>query len=689
VAIRNRCRSRAAAALLLFAAASWVSGRVLGQGGSDPATVPADTDWQSFGNDPHNTKYAPLDQIDRTNFGRLEIAWRWQSPAQEVAKANRAAKPSQFKAIPLKVGDRLYVATEIAQVVALDPGTGAQVWLHDPESWRGGRPANVGFQHRGAAYWSGGGDPKQARVFLATHDRRLIAVDPHTGEPVGGFGVDGEVDLLPDRGATHFGRRVNPRLLTHSSPPAVVGDVVVVGSIVHDGAVRREAPPGHVRAFDVRTGELRWTFHTIAQEGEPGVETWEGESWRYTGNTNVWSMMAVDPELGTVYLPVSTPTNDFYGGHRLGDNLFAESIVCLEAATGKRLWHFQAVHHGLWDYDLPTAPNLVDITVDGRRIRALAQVSKQGFTYVLDRVTGEPVWPIEERPVPPSDVPGERASPTQPFPTKPPPFERQGMTEDQLLDLTPELYAEAREILARYRSGPLYTPPSLGSGTIQLPGAGGGANWPGAALDPETNTLYVPSSTTPSLHPLSQPDAARSDLAYVGSFLAGARGPRGLPLVKPPWGRVTAIDLDRGEHLWMTPNGWGPREHPALAGLQLGMLGGGSGAPLVTKTLLFVTQERGLGDDDSPRINVFDKATGELLGHVPLPENPFGNPVTYMHRGRQFVVVAIGGGPFFGGFSEDAAEIDPDLAQLLQMMPESGTTPELIALALPETAPPR
>jgi quinoprotein glucose dehydrogenase len=674
--------------MALFLASATLVGVSVAQEATIARAVPsADTDWPSFGNDPRNTKYAPLDQIDRTNFGRLEIAWRWRSPAQEVAAANRAAKPAQFKAIPLKIGDRLYVATEIAQIAALDPGTGEQLWLYDPEGWRGGRPANVGFQHRGVAYWPGGGDPRAARVFVPTHDRRLVAVDPHTGEPVAGFGVGGVVDLLPDRGAAHFGRRVNPRLLTHSSPPAVVGDVVIVGSIVHDGAVRREAPPGHVRAFDVRTGELRWTFHTIPQEGEPGVETWEEGSWRYTGNTNVWSTMAVDAELGRVYLPVSTPTNDFYGGHRLGDDLYAESVVCLDAATGERLWHFQAVHHGLWDYDLPTAPNLVDLLVDGRQVRALAQVSKQGFTYVLDRVTGEPVWPIEERAVPPSDVPGERASPTQPFPTRPPPFERQGMTEDQLLDLTPELHTEAREIFARFRGGPLFTPPSLGSGTIQLPGAGGGANWPGAAYDPETHTLYVPSSTAPSVHPLSQPDPARSDLAYVGSFLAAARGPRGLPLIKPPWGRVTAIDLDRGEHLWMTPNGWGPGEHPALAGLGLGMLGGGSGAPLVTKTLLFVTQERGLGDDDSPRLNVFDKATGQLLGHVPLPDTPYGAPVTYLYRGRQFLVVAVGGGPFFGGFSEDAAEIDPDLARLLQAMPESGTTPELIALALPEAEP--
>ncbi len=656
------------------------------------ASGAGDTEWPVFGGDLANTKYSALEQIDRDNFSRLEIAWRWTSISTEVAAAEPRVKTAQFKPIPLVVDGVLYVATEISQVAALDPGTGKLRWQYDPESWRAGRPANVGFQHRGVAHWQGvGGDGRATdRIFIATHDRKLVALDALTGEPVGGFGEGGAVDLLPDNGKAIFGRAVNFRHLTHSSPPAVVGDTVVVGSIVHDGAIRRAAPPGHVRGYDARTGELRWIFHTIpqgAEEGaegaEEGAETWENDSWKYTGNTNVWSMMAVDPELGYVYLPVSTPTNDFYGGHRLGSNLFAESIVCLDGATGKKVWHFQAVHHGLWDYDFPTSPNLVDITVGGRRIQALAQVSKQGFVYVLDRVTGEPLWPIEERPVPPSDTPGERASPTQPFPTKPPPFERQGMTDDQLIDLTPELRAQARAIVARYRTGPLFTPPSQGSGTIQLPGAGGGANWPGAAFDPETGVLYVPSSTTPSVHPLSKPDPARSDLDFVGSFLAFAAGPQGLPLVKPPWGRVTAIDLNRGEQLWMTPNGFGPRSHPALAALGLGPLGNGAGAPLVTKTLLFVTQGQGRGDENTPRINVFDKRSGALLGHLPLPSEAHSNPITYLHDGRQYLVVAIGGGSFFGGASDDAADVDPELARVLEMADRGRTTPELVAFALP------
>ena len=394
--------------------------------------------------------------------------------------------------------------------------------------------------------------------------------------------------------------------------------------------------------------------------------------------------MAVDHELGYVYLPVSTPTNDFYGGHRLGSNLFAESLVCLDADTGERVWHFQAVHHGLWDYDLPTAPNLIDIEVDGREIKAVAQVSKQAFTYVFDRRTGEPVWPIEERPVPASDTPGEEASPTQPFPTKPPAFDRQGTGEDVLIDLTPELLAEAKQIASKYKMGPLYTPPSTGTGTLMLPSAGGGANWPGAAVDPETGVLYVPSSTNIGVHPLSQPDPARSNLRYVGSFFAPARGPRGLPLVKPPWGRVTAIDLNRGEHLWMTPNGVGPRSHPALAGLDLPLLGGGSGAPMLTKTLLFVTQSRGFGAENSPRINVFDKQKGTLLGHIPLPDTPHGNPITYRHDGRQYIVVAVGGGPFFSIAEEDLEGLDEDVAAALRMASAGGTTPRLVAYALPD-----
>ncbi len=643
-------------------------------------------EWPAFGGGPDNTKYSMLDQIDRSNFRELRVAWEWESPSGAVAAANRAVRPGQFKPVPIMLDGAVFVATEVASAAAIDAATGETLWTCDPESWRAGRPANIGFQHRGVAAWRGtvaAGDRvrEETRIFLATHDRRLIAVDAVTGEPVGGFGVDGEVDLLAERGETDFGRRVNPRAITHSSPPAVVGDTVVVGSVVSDGAIRQAAPPGHVRGYDVRTGEQKWIFHTIPQEGEYGVDTWEDGSWRYTGNTNVWNMMTVDEELGYVYLPVSTPTNDFYGGHRLGDNLFAESIVCLDAATGERVWHFQAVHHGLWDYDFPTPPQLVDITVDGRRIKALAQVSKQAFTYVFDRVTGETVWPIEERPVPESDVPGERASPTQPFPTRPPPFDRQGVSEDDLIDLTPDLLAEAKKIASGFRMGPLFTPPSLGAGTLMLPSAGGGANWPGAAVDPETGVLYVPSDTTISVHPLSRPDPARSDLTYVGSFFAAAAGPQGLPLVKPPWGRVTAIDLNTGEHLWMTPNGHGPKDHPALAGLDLPMLGGGRGAPLLTRSLLFVTQGEGPGQDNSPRLNVFEKRTGELLGHVPLPDTAHANPITYMVGGRQYIVVAVGGGSFFAGLGELAADAGLSAEQVAGMT--ARTTPKLVALALP------
>jgi quinoprotein glucose dehydrogenase len=646
---------------------------------------PAPGDWPSFGRDPAASRYSPLDQIDASNFGKLEIAWRWKSISKQVTEANPRVRAGEFKVIPIVAGGLVYVATEVSQVAAIDPATGETVWQYDPESWKAGRPANVGFQHRGVAYWSDGSD---ARVFITTHDRRLIALDAKTGKPVESFGVGGAADLLPNDGIDQFGRKVNKNHITHSSPPAIVRDVVVVGSIVHDGPTHKTAPPGHVRAFDARTGKLKWVFHTIPQAGEVGNETWEGESWKYTGAANVWSMMAVDNELGYVYLPTGTPTNDMYGGHRLGDNLFAESIICLDAETGKRVWHFQAVHHGVWDYDFPTSPVLADVTVDGKPRKVLAQVSKQAFTYVLDRVTGEPIWPIEERPVPQSSVPGERTSPTQPFPTKPAPFDLQGTSEDVLNDLTPALKAEALEIAKKFQLGPLYTPPTVDGEALpvlMLPSAGGGANWPGAAYDPETSILYVPSSTTPSSFPVTKPDAARSDFDYtIKSWFTFIPGPQGLPLVRPPWGRVTAIDLDTGEHVWMTPNGEGPTDHPALAGVKTGPLGGGSGAPLVTKTLLFVTQSRGRGEQNSPRINVFDKATGKLLGHLPLPQTPHGNPVTYQHQGKQYLVVSLGGGPFFAAGPEDfGEEASSAAAQAIVASQPKTTDPELVAFRLP------
>ncbi len=359
--IESSQRRRLAASLVLCTAL--LAASVLARGNARDAAA-AGSEWRVFGADAENTKYSPLDQIDASNFQQLEIGWRWESISTQVSRENPRVKPGQFKVVPLVVGGLLYVATEISQVAALDASTGELVWQHDPEAWKAGRPANVGFQHRGVAYFD---DGESGRVFITTHDRKLVALDAKTGVPEPGFGDSGVVDLLPERGEAHFGRRVNHRHLTHSSPPSVVGSSVVVGSIVHDGAVRKKGPPGHVRAFDARTGAFKWIFHTIPQEGELGADTWEDESWRYSGAANVWSMMAVDEELGYVYLPTATPTNDYYGGHRLGDNLFAESLVCLDGETGERVWHFQAVHHGLWDYDFPTAPNLVDITVDGVR----------------------------------------------------------------------------------------------------------------------------------------------------------------------------------------------------------------------------------------------------------------------------------------------------------------------------------
>ena len=622
-------------------------------------------EWPSFGGDPGNTKYSPLDQIRSENFQDLEVAWRWTSISGEVTKTHRRTRPGQFKATPLMVGGLLYLSTALSQVVALDAGTGKLIWQYDPKSYETvRRPANIGWQHRGVAYWS---DGKDGRVLIATHDLKLIALNAKSGELYPDFGEQGKVDLSKD-----LGRPVTPRSVTHSSPPAICRDTVVVGSIVADLAITRQGPPGHVRGYDVRTGKRKWIFRTVPRAGEFGVKTWEKGSWKYTGAANVWSMMAVDNELGYVYLPTGTPTNDFYGGHRLGDNLFAESVVCLDGETGERVWHFQCVHHGLWDYDFPTAPTLMDITVDGKKIKALAQISKQAFTYVFDRVTGKPVWPIEERPVPASSTPGERASPTQPFPTRPAPFDRQGVTEDDLIDLTPELRAEALEIVrAEYTIGQLFTPPRTlekGKPVIHLPGDAGAANWPGAAFDPESSRFFIPSLSSPRALVLVKPDPARSDLDWVPrGWTSGVKGPRGLPLVKPPYCRITAIDMRSGDHSWMTPHGDGPRDHPAIRHLKLPPLGGGgfhAGGPMVTRTLLFVTHGgRDVPGDESPRrLSVYNKKTGRYLGSIPLPATPYGNPITYLHKGKQWIVVAVGGGRFFGG---------------------GGIKPELVGLRLP------
>jgi len=430
---------------------------------------------------------------------------------------------------------------------------------------------------------------------------------------------------------------------------------VVTPNVISDGTTTKEAPPGWLKGVDARTGNTKWTFRTVPQADDFGAETWLNESWRYSGNTNVWSMLSVDDELGYIYLPIGTPTGDYYGGHRPGDNLFAESLVALDIETGQRMWHFQAVHHGVWDYDLPAAPTLIDINTDGRATKAVAQVSKQGFTYVFDRATGDPVWPIEERPVATdTDMEGEALSPTQPFPTKPPPFEYQGVTTDDLVDFTPEIRAMAIEAVKNFRLGPLFSPPTLSyddgrQGTIQRPHVGGGAGWAGAAADPETGLLYVPSVNRFSVIKYYTPDPAEGgNLRYTMRGLAAGiqpRMPQELPLLKPPYTRTTAIDLNEGDHAWMQPNGDGNRirNHPMLRDLDLPPLGGDGRIGLVlTKTLLISTLSAG-GTDDGPRLIARDKASGQIVGSVDLPARAIGTPMTYMHNGAQYVALTVGG----------------------------------------------
>ncbi|MDP7640547.1 MAG: PQQ-binding-like beta-propeller repeat protein, partial [Candidatus Hydrogenedentes bacterium] len=440
-------------------------------------------------------------------------------------------------------------------------------------------------------------------------------------------------------------------------PPIVVNDVVIVGTSMPARAPSPEAPAAHIRGFDPRTGERKWIFHTIPQEGEFGNETWEEDSWKYTGNTGVWTVMSADPELGYVYLPVEAPTNDWYGGHRLGDNLYAESLVCLDAKTGERVWHFQLVHHTLFDYDPPAPPILIDVEVDGRPIKAVVQVTKQNFAFVFDRVTGEPVWPIVEREVPQSSVPGERTSPTQPFPTKPPAYDVQEISHEALIDLTPELKAEAIRLIENYTWGPVYTPPSVieedgNQGTIVMPGSQGGSNWPSASVDIENGILFVTSNLAPQITGLRKPSPNRSMSRYQIWDGKPMPAPQGLPLLKPPWSKISAIDLNKGEILWQIANGEAPdwiKEHEALQGrgIDFSQMGsGGRGATLVTKSLLFAGEGSGLfnmmRDPGGPMFRAIDKMTGEVVSAFELPANQSGVPMTYMLDGKQYIVVAVG-----------------------------------------------
>ena len=589
-------------------------------------------EWPYYGGDQAGTKWSAAADINRDTVGRLDVAWSWKPNEKPLPEFH--TQPGSFENTPLMIDNVLYVSTPYNRVVALDAESGRELWAYDPKAYEAGQPPNgTGFVHRGVAAWR---DGDKLRIFLNSRDR-LMCLDGRTGEPVETFGAQGAVSLVDG-----LKWKVDPKQYTNTSPPIVFRNLVIVGNGVADRLAYPKDPPGDVRAFDARTGKAVWTFHTVPQAGEFGTDTWDEESWKVTGHTNVWAPMTLDERRGLLYLPVSTPSNDFYGGKRPGANLFAETLVCLDAATGVRKWHFQTVHHGIWDYDLPSPPNVVTIKPEGRAVDAVVQLTKQGLVFVFDRVSGKPVWPIEERPVPASDMPGERAWPTQPFPTKPPAIAEQGATELDAIDFTADLHATAVAELKKLRLGPLYTPPSA-QGTLQRPGIIGGANWGGAAFDASTGRLYVKTSNQAHVARLGKPENRPSEVEAEYTRLGDTSAElNGIPLLKGPYAHLTALDLNRGTIAWRVPFGDLPslRQHPALKDVKLPDRLGAPGAPGTIGTaggLLFV----GGGDGALHAVNT---DTGLDEWSAPLPQRSSATPMTYRARnGKQFVVIAVGG----------------------------------------------
>ena len=641
-------------------------------------------EWPHHAGDLAGSRYSPLDQIDASNFNDLEVAWRLRTD-------NFGPRPEyKLEGTPLMVNGVLYTTAGARRaVIAIDARTGELLWTHRMDEGRRAEASPRQLSGRGVAYWTDGrGDE---RILYMTIGYRLVALDARTGRPIPSFGAGGVVDL---KVGVVYGTGTQIDLETGEAgihaTPTVARDLVIVGSTFDEGqAVRtRNNSKGVVRAYDVRTGELRWSFNTIPRPGEFGADTWLNESWADNGNVGVWTQITADEELGLVYLPVETPTSDLYGGHRPGENLFAESIVCLDLETGERKWHFQIVHHPIWNMDLPGAPLLADITVDGRAIKAVAVPTKQSLLFVFDRVTGEPVWPIEERPAPQGDVPGEWYSPTQPIPTKPPAYARNALNlPDDLIDFTPEMRAEAVEKMRRYKTGPLYTPPIRGDvdgllATAAIGYMGGGTNWPGAGFDPETGVFYSHAgNASVNLLSVTEPPEGFSDVRYVSGvrgrefrrpppvaeearrgsarYVAGgipsSRGLNvdGLLIVKPPYGILAAVDMNAGELLFQVPHGETPdavRNHPKLRGLDIPKTGQGGATSnvglLITKTLVVLGDPQETNPPDRPRgamLRAYDKTTGAEVGAVYLPASQSGSPMTYGVDGRQYIVVAVSG----------------------------------------------
>jgi quinoprotein glucose dehydrogenase len=632
---------------LVTAAVAWAA--VPGQGqnstsagaGGGASIVARNGEWRAYGAVEGSTRYSPLDLITRDNVKNLQVAWTFKFDNYGAT----FAEMGNTEATPIMVNGVLYfTAGQRRSVVAANAGTGETLWTWRPdEGERFDRaPRKV---HRAVAYWT---DGKEERIVVVTPGFHLVALNAKTGAPVAGFGQNGIVDLFQhldnDSGLDPIGR------IGNSSPPVISNDVIVVGpALTPGGRVNKANIKGDVLAFDVRTGRKLWTFHTIPRKGEPGYETWQNGSAEYTGNAGVWGPFSADPQLGYVYLNIESATNDIYGGHRPGNNLYSDSLVCLNIKTGKMIWYQQLVHHDIWDYDLPPHPILIDITVNGKPIPAVVQLSKQAFAYVFDRRNGTPVWPLVETKVIQTDVPGEWTAPTQPFPSKPPGFDVQGLTENDLIDFTPELRAEAKKAIQQFTYGPIYTPGSLvvpgkNVGTVVLPGLGGGANWQSGAGDPETGFVYVGSATAPGVIGLTKnadPKTTGIDSDYT--FGGGLPAIRGLRILKPPYGRITAYDMNKGEIAWQIPNGDTPqnvKDAASKLGITIPRTGNPSyAALLVTKTLLFA----GEGSGGAPIFHAYDKATGAEIWQAPMPGVQGSLPMTYLHNNRQFVVIGVRG----------------------------------------------